>query len=193
MDGSSLTGLVMVEEHQASDEVKTIYDEVKRTMQVPLIPNGLKSAAISPAALTIYWNIFKSFYQHSTLPQSLTSMILYAIAETRHCQYCSATNELTCRTLGVDEETLSALVKNLNDVNPARVRAIIEFAVKVSQRPQELVSEDYDRVRAQGLTDAELVEIILIAALGNLNDTIADALKVQVETSVTEALSQRRG
>ena len=94
--------------------------------------------------------------------------------------------------MGVDEETLSALVKNLNEVNPARVRAIIEFAVKVSQRPQELVFEDYDRVRAQGLTDAELVEIILIAAIGNLNDTIADALKVQVETSVTEALTQSR-
>jgi uncharacterized peroxidase-related enzyme len=192
MHGSSLTGLVMVEEHEATDEVKAIYDEIKRTMQVPFIPNGLKSAAISPAALAIYWNIFRAFYQHSTLPQSLTSMILFTIAETRHCQYCSATNELTCRTLGVDEQTLSALVKNLNDVNPERVRAIIEFTVKVSQRPQELVAADYDRVREQGLTDAELVEIILISALGNFNDTMADALKVQVETSVTEALGQHR-
>ena len=53
-----------------------------------------------------------------------------------------------------------------------------------------MVAEDYERVREQGVTDAELVEITLIAAIGKYNDTLADALKVDVEPMVAEALGR---
>jgi uncharacterized peroxidase-related enzyme len=183
-------GLIMVEEADASAEVAALYDDIKRTMQTPSIPNGAKAIAVSPAALTIFWNMLRSFYQHLTLPQSLVSMILFTIAEKNHCKYCSATNELTCRTLGVDEETLSVLVNDLGSVSPERLQAIIEFAVKVAKFPQSLEARDYDKVRNQGVSDAELVEIILVAATGNYNDTLADALKIEVEMPVAEALGR---
>jgi uncharacterized peroxidase-related enzyme len=180
--------LPIIEEEEATGEVAEIFAEAKRELQLPIVPNGMKALAVSPAALAIYWNSVRSFYEHTTLPQSLTSMILYTIAETGNCKYCSASHELTCRTLGVDEETLSALVEDIGNVSPQRIAAIIEFALKVSHDPQGLVAEDYDRVREQGITDEELVEIILIAAIGKYFDTLADALKIEVETMVTEAL-----
>jgi alkylhydroperoxidase family enzyme len=92
--------------------------------------------------------------------------------------------------LGIDKETLRALVEELSSVTPERVRAIIEFAVQVSHDPQGLVAEDYARVREQGVTDEELVEIILIAATANCIDTLADALKIEVEPMVTAALGR---
>jgi alkylhydroperoxidase family enzyme len=117
-------------------------------------------------------------------------MILFTIAERNRCQYCSATNELTCRTLGVDEETLQALVNDLGSVSPERLKAIIEFAVKAAKQPQDLGESDYEKVRDQGLSDAELVEIIFLAAIGNLNDTLADALKFPIEAPVIQALGR---
>ena len=90
----------------------------------------------------------------TTLPQSLISMILYTIAKTGDCKYCSATNELACRTLGVDESALETLVEDLPSFTPQRVRVIIEFAVKVAHDRQNLVAEDYAKVRAQGISDA---------------------------------------
>lgn len=186
----AMNDLPMIEEEEATDEVAQIYAEAKRELQLPIVPNMMKALATSPAALAIYWGSVRSFYQHTTLPQSLTSMILYTIAETSNCEYCSAGNELTCRTLGVDEETLSALVKDLGNVSPQRIAAIIEFALKVSHDPQGLVAEDYDQVREQGITDEELVEIILIAAIGNYADTLADALKIEVESLVSEGLGR---
>jgi uncharacterized peroxidase-related enzyme len=162
MHSSTASDLPMVEEEEATDEVAQIYTDIKRDMQLPIVPNMMKALAVSPAALAIHWDFSRSFYQHTTLPKSLTSMILYTIAETSNCEYCSAANEMTCRTLGVDEETLSALVEDLGNVSPQRIGAIIEFALKASHDPQSLVAEDYDRVRDQGVTDEELVEIILI-------------------------------
>jgi uncharacterized peroxidase-related enzyme len=190
MNYSPVSGLPLIEEDEAPAEVTQIYAEIKRDMQVPFVPNYFKALAISPAALTISWDGFRSFVQHATLPESLIAMLHYTIAASRKCEYCSATNELTCRTLGIDEETLNDLVEDLGNVSPKRIQAIIEFALKAAHHPQGLVAEDYERVREQGVSDEELVEIILIAALGNLSDTLADALKIKVDTPIAAALGR---
>ncbi len=182
--------LRLIDEENAMGQVAQIYAEVKRDLQLPVVPNMMKALAVSPAALATHWDFSRSFYQHATLPESLTSMILYAIAETGNCTYCSAAHELTCRTLGIDEETLRALVEDLGSVSPERVRAIIEFALKASHQAQSLVAEDYERLRALGVTDAELVEIVHVAAIGKYVDTLADALKIPVDSLVAEALGR---
>src|SRR5688500_936671 len=111
-------GLPMIEEDEATGEVAALYEEIKREMMLPVVPNFMKALAASPAALTIYWVSFKALMQHSTLPSSLSSMILYAIAQQYECQYCSANHELTCRTLGIDEETLYTLIHDLPHLTP---------------------------------------------------------------------------
>ncbi|MFZ0547856.1 MAG: hypothetical protein WAM60_20590, partial [Candidatus Promineifilaceae bacterium] len=102
----------------------------------------------------------------------------------------SAINEFHCRTLGVDEETLELLTKDLESVSPKRLQAIIRFALQCSFTPQELTPADYDRVRDQGITDDELAQIILLAALANFNDTLADSFKIEVDPDVLEALGR---
>jgi alkylhydroperoxidase family enzyme len=180
----------MIEEGDAVGQVAEIFAEIKRELQLPIVPNMDKALAVSPAALAIHWGFTRSFFEHTTIPESLTAMILYTIAETGNCEYCSASNELTCRTLGIDEETLSALVEDLGNVSPQRIAAIVEFAVKASHDPQGLVARDYEKVREQGITDEELVEITHIAAIGTYLDTLADALKVEVEPMVSDALGR---
>lgn len=190
MKYSAVNDLPLIAEEDATEEVAQIYTDLKREFQLPIVPNIVQALAVSPAALAIHWDLYRNFFQRTTLPQSLTAMILYTIAETGNCEYCSAGNELTCRTLGIDEETLSALVEDIGNVSPQRIGAIIGFALKASHHPQSLVAEDYERVREQGVTDEELVEIILIAAVGNYLDTLADALKIEVEPMVAEALGR---
>jgi len=181
MQYTSVSDLPLVEEHDAAGEVAQIFADIKREMQMPIVPNIFKAVASSPAALAIYWNALRGFIQHSTLPQSLASMIFFTIAERGQCQYCSATQEFNCRALGVDELTLKALVEDLDQVSPQRIRVIIEFAERAAHAPRSLTAEDYDRVRAEGVTDGELVEIIQIAAMGVFSDILADALKIEVD------------
>ncbi|HMN29038.1 MAG TPA: carboxymuconolactone decarboxylase family protein [Caldilineaceae bacterium] len=180
--------LPKVEEHEATGDTVRIYDEIKRELQLPFVPNLFKTLAISPGALAMYWSMLRSLYQHSTLPQSLIAMILYTVAQANDCQYCSAGYEVTCRTLGIDEETLGALTQDLGQVAPERIQAIIRFALKVTHNPKGLLAEDYDRLRNQGVTDAEAVEIVLIAAAGGHGNLLADALKVDVDAQTAQAL-----
>jgi uncharacterized peroxidase-related enzyme len=182
-------GLRLVEEDEASGEVAALYEEIKREMLVPEVPNLFKALGASPAALKISWSWFGALYRHATLPQSLLAMILYAIAEQNDCRYCSASHEVSCRTLGIDEETLHRLVNDLPHLTPERIRATIQFALKVAGSPKALVREDYDALRAQGLSEEELVEIIHLAAMASSGDVLADALKIEVDPSVSEALA----
>lgn len=184
--------LPIIHEDEATGEIGEVYDEIKRELQIPFVPNILKALAASPEMLRLQWEMTRAYNNYTTLPQSLIAMIGYTIATKSDCVYCSVGNELTCRTLGVDEETLEKLVKDLDNLNPKRVRAIIEFSLKVAKDPQGLVREDYDLLRNQGITDEEIIEIIMVSALSVYVDVLADALQIEVEEPVTSALAEMK-
>ena len=48
----------------------------------------------------------------------------------------------------------------------------------------------FEEVRQEGITDEEIVEIIVIAAVFAYNDILADALKVDVDHMVAQALGR---
>ena len=183
-------GLPLIGEEEATGEVAELYEEIKREMGFPMVPNFMRALAVSPAALRIHWIAYRALLEHSTLPQSLSAMILCAIARQNECQYCSASHEMACLTLGIDEATLQTLVNDLPHLTPERIRTTIQFALKVAGNAKALTRQDYDNVREQGVSDEEIVEIIQLASLGSSGDVLADALKVEVDQGVAEILGR---
>ena len=57
-----------------------------------------------------------------------------------------------------------------------RLRATLGFLEKLTLRPDELVREDADAVRAAGVSDDALVDAIHVAALFNMIVRLADSL-----------------
>ena len=183
-----ISHLPITEEQDAQGDIAQVFDDLRRDMEVPFIPNLFKAAAGSPLALAGTWEVFRHVYLQTTLPMSLKAMILFAIASANRCQYCSAVHQVTCKTLGIDEETLDALGKDLNTLTPRRVQEIIKFAVKCARQPATLTEADYDQVRAQGISDEELMELIALSALGAYLDTLADSMKIEVDGVFRQAL-----
>ena len=183
-----MNALAAIQEIEPTDEVSEIFAEIQRELGIPFVPNIGKALALSPTAVKGYWAVFNQVFLKSSLPTSLAAMILYSIASANNCNYCGSIHKVTCRTVGIDEETLSALDDNLSVLAPKRVQAIVSFARKCAMDPQSLVSDDYQHLREQGISDEEIVEIISLAALGNFLDTIADSLKLDVDEAISEAL-----
>jgi uncharacterized peroxidase-related enzyme len=176
-----MSHLQIMDEGDASGEVAEVFDEIKRVMEIPFVPNIMKSQGLSASALKGAWGALSNVFLSTSLPMSLAAMILYTIASQRNCEYCSAVHKMTCKTVGIDEDTLAALEKDLEALTPRRVQQIVSFAEQCANRPQTITEDDYDRVRAEGVSDEEIVEIIALAALGNYLDTLADALRVDVD------------
>lgn len=180
----------MLEEHEATSQVAELYDAVKRELQMPFVPNMIKTLGSSPAALAMHMGMYQAMVSNLTLPFSLVAMISYTVAEYANCEYCGVNNELMCRTLGIDEETLAQVARDLGNVNPERIRVILKFCVKMSQNPQSVTNKDFDRMREMGVSDEEILEIIIIASHAVSADIIADTLKVPVESQVYAALGR---
>jgi len=177
-----------MDEQSATGEVKDIFDDVRRTLEIPFVPNIHRAAAGAPNVLAATWSAVSKAFLSTSLPMPLASMILYSIAKAKNCQYCSAVHQITCNNLGVEEETLAIIDSDLDGLTPRRVQAIIKFAQKCAFDPQSLDAAAYDAVRGEGISEQEIVEIIGLAALGNYLDTLADSMKVEVDDVFTEIL-----
>ncbi len=178
-----------ITEAEASEEVAAIFGQVKQALQIPFVPNILKMLANSPQALRATVGAMSELQLNSTLPKPVVSMVLYSIAAASECRYCGSVHKLSCRTVGIDEATLAALSGNLGTLTPQRVQAIVTFAVKVAKSPKSLSGGDFDKLREMGVSDAEVVEIVALAALGGYLDSVADALKIDVDEMIAQGLA----
>jgi len=179
----------LIEEDEAGGEVAEIYEAIKRELQIPAVPNIDKALAHSPQALKATIGALQNLYGGSSLPQPVVSMMLYSIAVALDCQYCGSFHRLTCRTIGIDENMLAALGSNLGTVTPERVQAIIKFGTKAATAPKSLSKADFDALGELGISDAEIVEIIGLAALGRYLNIITDALKIEVDPMIKQGLA----
>ena len=173
-----ISKLTAVEEQEATGEIADLFEDIRREMGAPYVGLAYRAMAVSPATLTSGWMMIRDFLQRATLPVSLLYMIHYTISSARKCQYCSTNFKFACRSMGIDEEMLEALIHDLDAVAPKRTQEIIKFAVKCALDPQGLTEVDYDKVREQGLSNEEIVEIIGWAAIAMYNDTISDSMKL---------------
>jgi alkylhydroperoxidase family enzyme len=171
--------LSLVDEQEASREITDLFDDIRQTLGVPSPGVLYRIAGLSSAVLTSSWGLYCNFTQRTSLPLPLLFMIHYRISSARKCKYCSAGFKVVCRSVGVDEEMLEAMVNDMNTIAPRRTQEIIKFAVKCALNPQGLTEVDYDGVRAQGLSEEELVEVIGWAAIAMYHDTISDAMKLE--------------
>jgi len=183
--------LPMTGRKDATGEVSEIFNDIRHTMDIPFIPNIFKTVAGSPQALIGSWGLMQNVYLQGTLPMTLKAMILYSISTAHQCKYCSAVHEVTCQNLDVSEEILEALAQDHDRLTPIRVREIVKFAVRCADDPVNLTEADYEHIREQGISNEELIEIIALAALGNYFDTLADAMKIDIDSVYAEALNNK--
>lgn len=169
-------------EEDAVGEVAEVLIDFRTRMGFPEAPNFIKVQGVAPAVIRGTWGLVQNVLVEGHLPRSLKEMIFVGISVDRNCGYCEAAHMACCRMLGVDEDTLTTLVKNVDQMLPTRARDIINFAVKCARTPQELDEDDYNKMRAHGLGDAELMELIAMSALAVYANTMADAMEVEPDS-----------
>ena len=76
------------------------------------------------------------------IPRWTKEMIFVAISMDRACGYCAAAHTACCRMLGVGPQTLTNLVRDVNNISDAKIRDMILFSIKCSKNPQGLLDSD---------------------------------------------------
>jgi uncharacterized peroxidase-related enzyme len=182
----------LIDEGTAHGDVARVFAEFRRTKATAFVPNFFKTLAHAPAAMEGTWNVYRDVCNRGLLPTALKEMVFVAISAARNCQYCTTAHLAFCALLGVDGATLAVLDTNIDAIEPQRTREVIRFAVRCATEPGSLTPADYEGLRSQGITDAELVELVAMAAFSVYATIVADALKVDIDTGFHAILQEAK-
>lgn len=162
--------------------VQAIYDEIKAELGFGIVPNLFKSMATRPSFLATQWRHFRSTVLEGLLPRTLKEMIGVAISQANHSEYALRVHLHSLSALGISEEVLHLLVTDAAHCPlPERQKQAILFGLRVATQPRCVTDHDYAQLRALGLSDAELFEIVATANLFLGVNQYTDAIQLEID------------
>jgi AhpD family alkylhydroperoxidase len=92
-----------IEYADASPAVRAVYDDIKRTRNVPDVNNFWKYLAHDPATLARTWESIKQIMAPGALDPLTKEMIYLAVSVTNGCGYCIASHTAAARKGGMSD------------------------------------------------------------------------------------------
>lgn len=114
------------------------------------------------------------------LTQAEREMIIVATSAANECQYCVVAHGAILRIRAKDPLIADQIATNYRkaDITP-RQRAMLDFALKVSARAQEVDEADYERLRCHGFTEDEIWDIAAITAFFGLSNRLVNMASIR--------------
>jgi uncharacterized peroxidase-related enzyme len=111
-----------------------------------------------------------------------------AAARALRSTYCTAAHSTFLRDVCGDEATMTAIAEDPTGAGlDEQDRAVYEFAARVAQDAASIEQADVDRLRALGLTDGDVADVVFAAAARCFFTRVLDGLGAQLdpETAAT--------
>ena len=171
-----------IETAEAAPKAKALLDGVQK--KLGMTPNLMRTMANSPAVLEAYLGFSNSLGQSSLSPK-LREQIALTVGEVNRCQYCLAAHCALGKMAGLGDEEIA---DSRRGVSPDRkTEAVLRFARKVVTERGWVSDEDAQSMRAVGVTDAEIVEIVATVALNIFTNYFNHVAGTEVDFPEVEA------
>jgi len=113
----------------------------------------------------------------SGLSKEQREMIAVVVSTINRCHYCMVSHGAALRKLTGDPVLVEQLRTNYKyaDVDP-RERAMLDFAVKLTEESHRASEQDVDALREAGWGDEDIMDITEVAAMFNFTNRLASGL-----------------
>jgi uncharacterized peroxidase-related enzyme len=167
----------------ASGKTKELFNAINSKFGV--IPNMMRTMGNSPAFLEGYLNL-SSALSGGTLGVKISALIALTVAETNACNYClSAHTYLGANLAKLDAEVMEAA--RLGTSKDAKTDAILKFAQTLVTKRGNVNDADVATVKAAGVTEGEVGEIVGHVALNTLTNYFNNTANTEIDFPVVEA------
>jgi AhpD family alkylhydroperoxidase len=99
-----------IEYADASREVRAVFDDIKKTRNVPDVNNFWKYLAHDPVGLKRTWESVKEVMAPGAIDALTKEMIYLAVSVTNGCGYCIASHGSAARKAGMTEAMFGELI-----------------------------------------------------------------------------------
>ncbi|MDR1650399.1 MAG: peroxidase-related enzyme [Synergistaceae bacterium] len=155
-----------------TDEQYEIFAENTETMEKNwgFINNLFKVLPLNAAQYTGFLKFKASLFTPETcyLSNADKEMMGLVVSSANSCSYCLTTHSDTLRGLTGDPEWVDRLTYNYRTAKlTKKQRALCDYAYFATTRPQEIDSDQVDKLRRAGFSDHEILEAAYVAGFFN--------------------------
>jgi uncharacterized peroxidase-related enzyme len=114
------------------------------------------------------------------LTKAEREMIVVATSALNQCQYCVVAHGAILRIRAKDPFVADQVATNYRkaDITP-RQKAMLDFAVKVSQCAEEVSDADFDVLRGHGFSDEDIWDVGAVSAFFSLSNRMANVVSMR--------------
>ena len=160
---------------EVSEATKAYFDKCRE--KLGLVPNVLKAYAFDDKKLRAFTDMYNDLMLgESALSKLEREMIAVAVSSVNHCYYCLAAHGAAVRELSGDPKLGEEIAMNYRAaaLSPKQ-KAMLDFAVKLTERADTIEEIDRQRLRDAGFSDRDIWDIASIAAFFNMSNRVAAA------------------
>lgn len=180
----------IVEYDNASPEVQSIYDDTKKTLQLPFVLNWFKCQGNNPILLMGNWQKLKNTLMMGDVPNVLKQLIIYNVSKNRKCDYCAKAHGIFADSMSnmISEDENFKVTDDLDSqIIPESYRTAIKVVSNAALNHAAVTDSDFDKLKEAGFDDNEIQELMAQADLVNMLNTIADISGIKIDNELVEA------
>ena len=171
-----LTWLRVPSEEELPEAVRDLWEPSLE--KLGFVPNVLRLYALRPDNL-LAWNAWYEVAMkgESGLTKPEREMIAVVVSVANDCAYCIAAHSAALRKLTKDPALADAVAADhaTAPLEP-RVRAMLDYAVKLTLRPTEMTETDVATLRDTGWSDEDIMDVAEVTGLFNMSNRMASGL-----------------
>jgi uncharacterized peroxidase-related enzyme len=158
------------------DEGLTAYFD-KCLEKLGFVPNVLRAYAFDAVKLRAFIDMVDNLMlAESGLSKLEREMIAVAVSAVNHCHYCLTAHGAAVRQRAGDPLMGEFIAQNYRAAGlPARQKAMLDFAVKLTEAPDKIEEADREALRKAGFSDRDIWDIAAVAGFFNMSNRIAAA------------------
>ncbi|HNN33666.1 MAG TPA: peroxidase-related enzyme [Ottowia sp.] len=167
-------------------EIKDLPEDIRaRVLAVQeksgFVPNVFLTLAHRPDEFRAFFAYHDALMEKpGNLSKAEREMIVVATSNANQCQYCVIAHGAILRIRAKNPLIADQVAVNYRkaDITP-RQKAMLDFAMKVSARAQEVDDQDFDALQQHGFDQEDIWDIAAIAAFFGLSNRLANVTSMR--------------
>ncbi|MFB6141463.1 MAG: peroxidase-related enzyme [Halosimplex sp.] len=138
------------------------------------IANVFLAMAYRPSHFRAFFAYYDALVEHTELDRAEIEMIVVAVSGANDCLYCNVAHGALARIYADDPQIAEQLMSNHRTANVSEDRrAMLDFAVELTEDPAAVDEEDFERLREHGYSRRAIWDVGSVAAFFNLSNRMA--------------------
>lgn len=173
-NNKSISRFPVPELNELPEDLRTLILEVQE--KTGFIPNVFLALAHRPDECRAFFAMHDALMlRKGNLSKAEKEMVVVTVSAGNECHYCVVAHGAILRIVAKNSLLADQLAINYRkaDITP-RQRAMLDFAVKVSQASATIGDEDFEQLRSHGFDDEDIWDIGGISAFFCLSNRMAN-------------------